>query len=535
MSFLAKPFAFFRALSVVGKIITSVAAVAVVVVGVHFVTAQPPAPAATDTLKRVHLASLASLADQTAALPVTGSVTSLSKANILAQSSGEVVALFRGLGDYVSAGAVIATLENSSQQASVLQAQGGYDAAQAALARARGATASNSNASSAQAAQNAANAKVSAVNAVASAAATLDDAVHTKVDTLFTNPRTTSATLTLLVPDSQLVHTITVERTTLEAVLADVSMLAADTNPADVDAMIAKVVANVQTVATFLDNVVEATNKAIPTTSQPASTIASYQTLATAARSEILGAISSLTVAKSAYDAAVSAATTAATSADAGTPIDIAAAEANVKSALGGLNAAKANLEKTIIRSPISGTIVSLPITRGQYVSTMSSVAQVSNPHALEVKAYVTASDAKTLSVGDKATIDDSTAGTIVFIAPALDPTTGKVEIKIGLPDGASALTDGATVRVSLLRAGVKSSVAATPTLTIPIIAAKITPAGPVVFTVSSSTLVATPITFGPILGDSVTVTSGISPETIIVTDARGLASGQKVTIEDTL
>jgi len=62
--------------------------------------------------------------------------------------------------------------------------------------------------------------------------------------------------------------------------------------------------------------------------------------------------------------------------------------------------------------------------------------------------------------------------------------------------------------------------------------AAKITPQGPIVFTVTaSSTLAAHPVALGAILGDQVVV-SGITATTTIVTDARGLAAGQTVVVD---
>jgi RND family efflux transporter MFP subunit len=282
----------------------------------------------------------------------------------------------------------------------------------------------------------------------------------------------------------------------------------------------------------FLNDIVEALNKAVTNQNVSASMLASYQSSIAAARSEVISSISSLVSAKSAYDSAASGASVAQNSASSGTSNDIASAQANVKSALGALNAAQANLEKTIIRAPISGTIVSLPITRGGYVSSFSEVAQISNPSALEIEVYVTSDDAKTLSVGGKATIEGDVPGVIVFIAPALDPSTGKIQIKIGIPGKQSSFADGDAVAVSLERSAVKGGTTAKNTITIPIAAAKITPAGPVVFTVSSSTLEANPVFFGPIIGDRVTVINGLTPEMVIVTDARGLSDGQEVVVD---
>ncbi len=506
--------------------------VVLAVVGVQVATrSSTPVASVVAGISHVHISSVASLSSATGPLPVTGKVTSLSHATILAQTSGEIVTLDHALGDRVAAGEVIATFENGSQQAAVVQAEGGYEAAQAALAKTTGSTAANSTITSAQAATSARTAQTSALAALQSAYAALDDAVHTKADTLFSNPRSVSPSITLTIPNSQLAVTLANERGQLESILSSASSLS--NAPSNVDTAIDSMTAYAQTVQTFVNDLVTAVNEAQPNQSMSNATIAGYQVSVGAARSEVVAAIGSLAAAKSAYDNAQSGAQTASNTATAGSQNDIASAQANVKQALGALDAAKANLEKTIIRSPISGTIVSLAISRGDFVSSFSQVADVSNPSALEIDTNVTSDDAKTLSVGGAAVINDTTKGVITSVAPALDPTTGKILVKVGITGSQSSLTDGDTVSVSLSRA----ASAAQPThalksIVIPIAAAKITPQGPIVFTVASSTLVSHPITLGSILGDHVVVVSGLTPETDIVTDARGLTDGQTVVVD---
>jgi RND family efflux transporter MFP subunit len=247
----------------------------------------------------------------------------------------------------------------------------------------------------------------------------------------------------------------------------------------------------------------------------------------------VSSAVSALTTAKNAYDAALSGAQSASNTANSGTQNDIAAAQASLKTALGSLNAAKAALEKTIIRSPITGTIVSLPITRGDYVPSFAQVAVVSNPGALYVELQVTQDEARTLAVGNAATINGTQSGVITFVAPALDPTTGKIQVKVGLTGAAGSLTAGQAVALSLSRSVNATTQKTLKQVTIPIVAAKILPTGPVVFTVSgSSTLMAQPVVLGAILGDQVVVTSNLSLDLPIVADARGLSAGQTVMVD---
>jgi RND family efflux transporter MFP subunit len=210
----------------------------------------------------------------------------------------------------------------------------------------------------------------------------------------------------------------------------------------------------------------------------------------------------------------------------------VATADASVKSALGALNAAQARLDKTIVRSPISGTINSLAVETGDFVSPYSEIAVVGNNGALEIVAYATEDDATLLKTGGKVTIGESTPGVITRIASALDPRTKKIELRIGISGDARSLVNGATVRIAAARAIGSANGNRPDVIQIPLSALKITPTGSVVFTVSaSSTLVAHPVKEGTLLGERVVITEGLSPDMMIITDARGHKDGEAVTV----
>lgn len=512
------------------------------------------ASAATATRSRpsaqqVKVAAVADLSPNSAPLTVIGAVTSQDQATILAETSGEIVKVYKQIGDYVPAGGIIATFENSSQQAAVEQAKGSYDAAQgtynaaqASYANASGATAENSNITSQQAAQSADNDRTAALVSLRNTYTALDDAIHAKADVLFSNPRSNSPTIAPFVePDSQLVVTVENERLSLEQALQDARSLSNASSSADIDTTINGMMSDAQQINDFLDNLVSAVDQATSNTQVSAATLSGYQSTVAAARSEVVTAVTNLTTAKTTYDTAVDSASTAENTAQSSTPDTVAAAQAQVQvaqgadaAAQGAYDVAQAALEKTIVRSPISGTIVALPVTTGDYVNSFSQIAQVSDPGALKIVTHVTADDAQTLAVGNSATINGSINGIITRISPAIDPTTSTIEVDIGL-DGTQGLVDGDSVTIDLAR----TALAKTPTkkgpsaAIIPIVALKIMPTGPVVFTVdqTSKKLVAHPVQIGSIMGDSIVVTQGLTPDMQIVSDARGLVSGQLVTV----
>ena len=278
----------------------------------------------------------------------------------------------------------------------------------------------------------------------------------------------------------------------------------------------------------FLNNIAEVVN-ALQTTDEnnsyailPIGTVTGYQTTIAAARTEVSSAISSLTSTLNTYDTSGN--------------------QAQVEEELGALESAKAALAKTYITSPISGTIVDLPITEGDYVSANQEVAEVSNPSALKIITHVSASDAKTLSVGSSATVNGTAQGIITQISPAIDPQTGTIEVDVALAGDGAGITDGDSVTVDLDRT-TASLVMDAPALDassdnasiiIPIVSLKITPTGPEVFTVdpTKKVLVPHPVEIGSILGEDIVVTSGLSPNMVIVIDARGLTDREAVTVE---
>ena len=525
-------FAFIRSMSLTKKII-SVLVLAGAVVTVSYLKSSG-VTVTEDVVpadRAVTLASVGELSQSTSPLPLQGTVISRSEANIKAEASGKLAGVYKKLGDHVSAGEVIAAFDNSGERAGVLAAQGTYDAAKAG----QGSAALSSNTAaigSGSAGLSLESAKTSAVNAINSAYVTLDDAVRVKSDGAFRNPQTRDPQFIVSTSDSKLSIALPQERASIEAMLkareATNRTLSTDS---DLIAAFLGIESDLQTTKNFLDELALAYSRAIPDNTATQVVIEGFKATNGLARTQISGALSAIGNARSALNASIAGSLVAANNLTQSSQGNSAAADANVKVALGALNAAQARLDKTIIRSPISGTVNSLTVETGDYVSPFGDIAVVSNNGALEVVAYASDEDAKVLKVGSKVIMNDNISGVITRIASALDPKTKKIEVRIGITGDASALINGQTVRIAAARSVATPGKKAT-VLQIPLSALKITPAGSVVFTVStSSTLIAHPVKEGTLLGDQIIIQEGLTPDMIIVIDARGLKDGAAVTV----
>ena len=245
-----------------------------------------------------------------------------------------------------------------------------------------------------------------------------------------------------------------------------------------------------------------------------------------ALKSSLLQSVAAIETAESQLQNAKDSEIRAGVSAGSGT---VSASGAQIKIALGSLQAAQSAYQKTIVRSPIQGVVNALYLKTGDYVSPGQPAAIIANNNGLQIKTFISEIDGANLNVGDAVSIEGGASGVITAKADALDPTNGKVAIVVGVnPD--SGLTNGATVKVTFSRV---SEVKVDERIIVPLSALKITPEGASVFTVNAEDkLEAIVVTKGQLYGDNIEILSGITKETRIVTDARGLKAGQLVTIK---
>lgn len=443
----------------------------------------------------VTLATVGELSGTGGSVDLIGTVRSVTEANLLAQNGGTVRSVRTRLGGTVGAGSVIAELENAAERAVVLQAEGAYDAAVAAR-----------NAQSLPDTQN------SARDTYRNAFTSLDTIVENDVDAFFGAPTPSGPDL-LIYPDYSTQTSLSRERSRIDTLMRTFEGNLATADTRTPEALLSEAESTARQVQTFLNQLAAAAN-------QRDSRVTAEQTASLAsARTGVNGILSSITAARSGLRS--------------GTVSATASSDASVKQALGALRGAQAALERTVVRAPIGGQVNFLPIRVGDYVTPMQHVATVAQNGALEIVAYVSEDNRDLLVAGGRVTVDGEYDGIITSVAPALDPTTKQIEVRVAVT-GANELVNGQSVHIALpdLAPRAETEIVEQGPVLLPLAAVKLRAGDRIVFSVGDdSRLVAHAVTVGEVRGDRIEILSDIAKDLRIVADARGLAEGEQVRV----
>lgn len=199
----------------------------------------------------------------------------------------------------------------------------------------------------------------------------------------------------------------------------------------------------------------------------------------------------------------------------------VAQAEANVQSV-------RAQIEKTVIRAPFSGDVVSIPIKVGEYVNVGQDVAAMINVSGIYVQTFMSSDESKLVKIGDLAQIGESTEGSISNVSPGINSSNGKVEVLIVPNNNNESLTVGEMVDVKITTSSEDQD-----TLLVPLKAVKPKSSGSVVYLVIDGVLKEQVVETGSIVGESVEILNGLTSDSTIALSAKGLEDGQEVEVRN--
>lgn len=469
-------FSYLKSHSVLAGTLVSVAVVTAIIAG-RAANKAPAADVGDSNNKRIEVVDVANFRNGTSTVLADGIVEAQSQADLKSQIGAPVSALNVGIGDSVYAGQIILELENSDIRAQLDQVQGQY-----------GST------------------RESTIDKIRDAYLKADDAVHTQIDPLILNNVDPRPQFYSFVLDPKAATSIREKRTDLDTAFATwktaVQNLTTNSSDTTIQSSISQSQANLDKISTLLNDMSkamsDAANVAVPSS---LITINSMQSVITGARNSISGAKQSLSSAT------------------------VGIAEAGVK----GL---QAQLDKTIIRSPISGRIAALPLRVGEFAAPGGLLATVVGSGGIQVKAYASGEDLTRLYTGAATMIQGSVPGIVTSVAPSVSTINRKVEIGIRVTGDSSVLVVGQNVQVRI-QAKATTIAGGALVYTLPIQNVKIIPGEAYVFTVGTdSKIMKHPVTLGSIKGDFVDVTAGLVDGMKIATPVYELEEGQEVRIE---
>ena len=175
---------------------------------------------------------------------------------------------------------------------------------------------------------------------------------------------------------------------------------------------------------------------------------------------------------------------------------------------------AQMDLDKTVIKSPISGRVADLKSKRGSLVKSGDEMLEVINTAALELKVKVLESDINLISLGQKAEIlpvggGEGISGSVRSINPKVDEN-GLVQVSIQV-NGARGLLPGMNAR-AIIRAPQNNSIV------VPKQALVYRSGRPVVFTIEKEESKWNYVEVGKDNGQEVEILSGIEPGMTVIT-----------------
>jgi len=371
---------------------------------------------------------------------VTGRVEAAERVDLAFEKSGRISAINIGVGDKVSAGETLMNLANEDLAAQLMQAEADFKTQQARLAELRRGTrpeevqVQEAKVESAKISVD--NAKKDVVNKINDSYTKSDDAVRNKIDQFFDNPRGQNPKVNIQVTDSQLERNLNQDRLLAESTLISWKSSLGELGVAsELDFYIDEAQKNLEQIRSFLEEMALAVNSLTPTPSLSLTTINTYKSDVSTARTNVNTVITNLVASEDGLRDDKSALTLAEKQLDlekaGSTPEQILAQEAQVESAKANAENYRAQISKTIIFSPISGVITRQDAKIGEIISANTPLVSIISDGNFEITANIPEADIAKLKIGNTAQITlDAYGQDILFQAKVvkIDPAETIIE-----------------------------------------------------------------------------------------------------------
>lgn len=365
---------------------------------------------------------------------VSGTVVAAQNSDLGFAQSGRLTGVYVSVGQKVSAGQVLAEVENGDLRALLAQKQAALASARANLSslesgtRAEELAVTQAQVDSDRSALE--QARQAVVNAVQSAYTTSDDAIRNKIDQFFTNPRSANPDITFETSNSTLEEILVADRVSIEnTLLAWQKTSTALTTADDVLAAAADAQQRLAQMTKILTDSNMALNAAITSQTITQTTLSGYITAVATARSNVNAAISALTTATASAKSAAALLQkderTLALQKAGATVQSLDAARAQVAAAQADVQSAQAQLTKTQVVAPFTGVVSKMDAKVGQIVSPGASGISLQSSGTFQIECYVPEVSIAAVAIGNTASTTLDAYGPSTFfdaVVISIDP-----------------------------------------------------------------------------------------------------------------
>ncbi len=370
----------------------------------------------------------------------TGNVSPVQNADLGFAKVGRINGIAIAVGDHVSAGEILANLDNNDLKAQLEQAQATLENQQAKLDQLKAGTRPEEiqikESQLAQAQQALNNYYSGTPNILNDAFSKANDALRNQTAGIFINGSTLNPQLTFSTKDQQpannVINSLITINSKFDAWQTEVANLQNNSSPADIDSAIADSEKSLSNIRDFLNDALVALNDSIglsPTN------LSGYKTAVNTGLTNVNAAASEVNNQAQSISAQKLAVQTAQNELDldkaGSTPQDIAAQEALVRQAQADIDNYEAQIENTYIRAPFDGLVTQVNSKIGEISSLSAPVISLISDSKFEIDADIPETDIAAVSVGEPADVTlDAYGSNVIFKAKvvSIDPAETIVE-----------------------------------------------------------------------------------------------------------
>ncbi len=220
-------------------------------------------------------------------------------------------------------------------------------------------------------------------------------------------------------------------------------------------------------------------------------------------------------------------------------------AKAQMGTARANLDSVRAQLEYTVIRSPVDGVVIERTVEVGEMVApggftsqqSTGALVRIADPTSLEVEADINESYIARIELGQPASIrvdavpDHEYSGSLRQIVPTADRQRAVVQVKVTIDDWDDRLVPDMSCTVTFLQEGTdQAALEAAPKILIPATAVLTEGGRSYAWVVRDGTLARSPIELGLEQDNEFEVLSGLSGgETVVQRPSAELVDGMRV------